>query len=192
MVLIAATFPIASSQPFAAAPTPRYSSVKLPQGYQTNFVHYATVQRSDGTTRNIFINPEAVEALKTGDRDLPDYTIIVIEGFYALKDAAGAYLLDNNGRYETGAAFEMLHVLEKRYDWTAADFVSENRSGQWNFGSFDTANGNFFDENMSACFHCHNATDRTDFLYSTTLLRHYLQTGQTQFFVCDLPDRIAC
>jgi hypothetical protein len=101
-------------------------------------------------------------------------------------------VLDENGRYENGDAFEMLHVLEKRADWAATDFVSENRIGQWNFGSFNTANGEFFDENMSACFHCHNATERTDFLYSAPLLRDYIQTGQTQFLLCDLPDRIAC
>jgi hypothetical protein len=193
MILIAATaFPAASSQVVNETALPRYSSVKLPQDYQTAFVHYATVQRSDGTSRNIYINPEAIEAIKAGNRLLPEHTIIVIEGFYARKDSVDEYLLDNNSRYENGDAIEMLHVLEKRTDWTDADFVSENRIGQWNFGSFNMANGDFFDENMSACFHCHNATEHTDFLYSAPLLRDYIQTGQTQFLLCDLPDRIAC
>jgi hypothetical protein len=193
MILIAATaFPAASSQVVNEAALPRYSGVKLPQDYQTAFVHYARVQRSDGTSRSIYINPEAIEAIKAGSRLLPEHTVIVIEGFYARKDGDGEYVLDDNGRYENGDAIEMLHVLEKRANWADVDFVSENRIGQWNFGSFNTATGDFFDENMSACFHCHNATEHTDFLYSVSLLGSYIQTGQTQFLLCDLPDRIAC
>ncbi len=192
MILIAATFSPAPLQALTEADLPRYSSVKLPQDYQNAFIHYATVQRSDGTSRNIYINPQAIEAIKAGNRFLPENTIIVIEGFYAQKDDDDKYLIDNNGRYENGDAFEMLHVLEKRNDWATTDFVDENRIGQWNFGSFNTANGDFFDENMSACFHCHNATERTDFLYSASLLGGFIQSGQTQFLLCDLPDRIAC
>jgi hypothetical protein len=192
MILIALTFSPTPSQAISETGFPLYSDVKLPQNYQTAFVHYATVQRSDGTSRNIYINPEAIEAIKAGNRLLPEHTVIVIEGFYARKDSNDTYLLDNNGRYENGDAFEMLHVLEKRYDWSESDFVSENRIGDWNFGSFNMLNGNFFDESMSACFHCHNATEHTDFLYSAPLLRDFIQTGQTQFLLCDLPDRIAC
>jgi len=192
MILTAVTILPTPSQALNETGFPPYSSVKLPQDYQTGFVHYATVQRSDGTSRNIYINPEAIEAIKAGNRLLPAHTVIVIEGFYARKNSDDAYLLDDNGRYENGDAFEMVHVLEKRTDWSEKDFVSENRIGDWNFGSFNTANGTFFDENMSACFHCHNATEHSDFLYSAPLLRDFIQSGQTQFLLCDLPDRIAC
>lgn len=192
MILIAVTFSPEPSQALSEAGFPLYSGVTLPQNYQTAFVHYATVQRSDGTSRNIYINPEAIEAIKAGNRLLPEKTVIVIEGFYARKNSDDTYLLDSNGRYENGDSFEMLHVLEKRYNWSDGDFVSENRIGEWNFGSFNTGNRDFFDEKMSACFHCHNATEHTDFLYSAPLLRDFIQTGQPQFLLCDLPDRIAC
>ena len=192
MVLIAAIIPTPLPTTSADGVLPRYSSVRLPANYAEQFVQYATVQRIDGTIRHIYINPEAIEAIQNGSRRLPNHTVIVIEGFDALQDTAGKYVVNDLGQFETGAPFEMLHVLEKRDDWAAADFVSENRIGQWNFGSFDTDTGGYFDENMSACFHCHNATDRTDFLYSAPLLSRFIQTQQVQFLACNLPDRIAC
>jgi len=150
------------------------------------------VQRPDGTIRDLYINSEAVDRLRSGSSILPNQTIIVIEGYCALKDAGGKYVLDKAHHYAKGEPFEMVHVLEKRADWAASDFVSDNRSGKWNFGSFSTATGAPYDENMSACFHCHNATSQTDFLYSYPLLSRYVLTGQTQFFLCNLPDRLAC
>lgn len=189
MVLIAATIQPTPSQP---AELTRYSAVTLPVDYQARFVHYATVQRPDGTIRNLYINPESMSSLmNSGGFAPPVNTVIVIEGFYALKNADGNYVTDSAGHYVSGAPFEMIHVLEKRSNWGAGDFVDDNRVGQWNFGSFDAAGGHY-DENMSACFHCHNATSRTDFLYSALLLRQYARTEQTQFFLCDLPDRLAC
>jgi len=192
MVFTAAVaFPSAPSKA-SVSPTPPYSAVNFPSQYRTQFIQYATVQRPDGTIRNLYINPEAITFIKRGSAFLPDNTVIVIDGYYALKTSAHEYQFDGNGRYVNGDSFEMLHVIEKRDDWTPADFVGENRIGNWNFGSFDMATGGYFDENMSACFHCHNATSQTDFLYSASLLGRYLQTGEVQFFICDLPDRIAC
>ena len=188
MVFIAATI---SPSPTQSSETPRYSAVQLPADYKTRFIQYATVQRPDGTIRNLYINPESIDHLR-GGLTLPSDTTIVIEGYYALKNAAGDYLQDSTGHYVIGEPFEMIHVLEKRNDWTTADFMDDNRIEEWNFGSFDSASGGYYDENMSACFHCHNATSRTDFLYSASLLRQYLRTEEIQFFTCDLPDRIAC
>jgi hypothetical protein len=189
MVVIAITI-----TPTASAPTEpaEYSGVRLPADYETRFIQYAAVQRPDGTSRRLYINPEAIDAIKNGSTQLPNNTIIVIDGYYAQSDTDGGYEVDPTGRYINGDEFEMLHVIEKRNNWSAADFVSENRVGNWNFGSFDTRTGGYYDENMSACFHCHNATSRTDFLYSLPLLRQYLTTQEIQFFVCDLPDRLAC
>ncbi|MEO8611806.1 MAG: cytochrome P460 family protein [Chloroflexota bacterium] len=188
MVFIAATISPTPSQPQAA---PQYSAVQLPVDYKTRFNQYATVQRPDGTIRNLYIDPDSEDYLRNSFA-LPSGTIIVIEGYYALKNAAGEYLQDSDGRYVLGEPFEMIHVLEKRNNWSEADFVDDNRIGEWNFGSFDTKTGKHYNENMSACFHCHSPTSRTDFLYSASLLGQYLRSGQVPYFFCDLPDRIAC
>jgi hypothetical protein len=190
MALMAAIL-LPSPSEIIADVTLRYSGVKLPQQYQTSLIHYATVQRPDGTLRDIYVNPQAIEALKMGNYGLPDNTVIVIDGYYALKDEGSNYVL-SNGHYIKDIPFEMIHVLEKKADWAVEDFVNDNRIGDWNFGSFDMAADGYYDENMSACFHCHNATPQTNFLYSHPLLRRYALTGETQFFLCNLPDRIAC
>jgi hypothetical protein len=185
MVFLAASLPATGGEPS------KYSAVRLPEDYAQNLVHYATVQRIDGTIRNLYVTQNGVERLAMGQYPLPDRTVIVIEGFYAQQDNDGNYQTDENGHYLKGEPFEMVHVLEKRTDWRDADFVVENRIGQWNFGSFDGQAGHF-DEEMSACFNCHNATSRTDFLYTYPLLREYARTQQLQYLVCNLPDRIAC
>jgi hypothetical protein len=190
MVFIAATISPSPSDAQSSA-VPRYSGVQFPADYKIRFVKYATVQRPDGTIRNLYINPENIDDLRNSLL-LPSGTTIVIEGYYALKNAAGDYLEDTSGHYVIGEPFEMIHVLEKRSDWSPDDFVDDNRIGQWNFGSFDPKTGGHYDENMSACFHCHSPTSRTDFLYSGALLRQYLRTDEIEYFLCDLPDRIAC
>lgn len=172
-------------------PQHKISGVAYPENYRENLVHYATVDRADGTTRDLYISPNALDFLdKRGI--IPPNTVIVIEAYDALRDADNTPIEDSQGHFIKGAPMAMLHVLEKREDWSADDFVSGARIGDWNFGSFGVENQQPFDENLTACFNCHNPTPQTDFLYSFPLLARYLRTGQVQYSYCDLPDRLAC
>src|SRR5688572_5475452 len=120
---------LAVSQPGVTESASAYSAVQLPDNYRENLAHYATVQRSDGTIRDIYATQTAVDRLATGRYTLPDGTIIVIEGYYAQTDSEGAYVTDADGHYVKGEPFEMIHVLEKRGNWQTADFAVENRIG---------------------------------------------------------------
>lgn len=175
----------------SAAPTdyPDYSNVKYPQGYRTAFHIYATVQRPDGTIRDIYINDVGVQGLRTGG--IPSGTIIAIEGFNALVEENGKYVTDELGRYVKGSALPMIHVREKRANWAPTDFVSNARNGLWNSASFDFQSGELFEESLSACFHCHN-TAPDDFLYTLPLLQAYAETEQQQFLACTTTGRTAC
>lgn len=86
----------------------------------------------------------------------------------------------------------MIHVREKRADWQPGDFVNSLRSGDWNFGSFDAATGQPFDESISACFNCHNASGQPEFLFSFDLLQAYRASGETQYIICEFTGRTAC
>jgi hypothetical protein len=176
----------------ACAPQSKFkaSSVGLPENYRDEFLHYATIARADNTVRDLFISPNLLTSSRQSS--IPDNTTIVIEAYYAQLDDAGNPLLDDNGQYLKGEAMEMIHVAEKRPDWRPGDFVSEARVGKWNFGSYGFESRQHFDEDLNACFNCHIATRGTDFIYSLPLLVAYLRSGQTQYFYCDLPDRIAC
>lgn len=169
----------------------RASGVSYPENFRDTFVRYATIDRIDGTVRDIYISPDALDNL-SGRGALPDGSVILVDAYYAQHDADGELLFDEVGHLIKGEPFEMFHVLEKRADWQPEAFVSDARVGNWNFGSFETHTGKPFDENLTGCFHCHNPAAQTDFVYSLPLLARFLLSNEVQYFYCDLPDRLAC
>ena len=167
------------------------SNVTYPVDYRTDFVRFLTVDRLDATVRDLYINPEALDEIRLG-RPLPENTIFVIEGYHAEVDENNDPIPGPDGRYIKAAPFNMLHVAQRRSNWTDADFPSVVRAGRWNFGSFDVNSGNRFDEDLAACFNCHQAMANTDFLYSTEHLLDYLRTDQPQYMYCNLRQRVPC
>ncbi|MBZ0302090.1 MAG: cytochrome P460 family protein, partial [Anaerolineae bacterium] len=141
--------------------------------------------------RDLYINPEAVAALRQG-QPLPENTIIVIEGYHAEVGSDGNPVQGVDGHYLKAAPLAMLHVAHRRSDWTDADFPSVVRAGRWNFGSFDVQSGARFDEDLSACFNCHQAMIQTDFLYTTADLLRYVRTQEPQYQFCNLRRRLPC
>lgn len=173
-------------------PPTQYSAVNFPNQYRETFVHYATIDRIDGLVRDVYVLPAALESLRAG-RSLPDGTVIVIEGYYAQEDANGQPLVDEQGHFLRGEPLEMVHVAEKRFDWSPDDFTSVARAGSWNFASYIYGTQARFNEDMNACFNCHNAESALPSnVYSMPLLLRYVREGQTQYFYCKLPERIAC
>lgn len=188
-----AAAPVPSATP-QAPPAPQFpvSGMTYPADFRERFVQYATVERSDGTSRDLYIHPDALRRYSVG-RALPEGTIIVIEGYHALPGADGrGYQTGADGRYQRGEPLEAVHVIEKRGGWRDTDFVSELRAGGWNFGTFDARSGQPFNENTISCFNCHNGTPQTDFLQSRALLDRYAVSGLVQYFYCDLPGRLGC
>lgn len=177
----------------AAAESDRFpdSAVPYPEGYRAAFVHYLTVDRPDATVRDIYISPEAITALRLG-QPLPENTVIVIEGYAAQVDAAGQPLAGPDGRYLRAEPLDMLHVAHRRSGWAEGDYPSVARAGRWNFGSFDTKTGAPFDEDLAACFNCHQTMSGTDFLYTTEHLLQYARTEEPQYLFCNLRRRVPC
>jgi len=124
--------------------------VAYPRNYQQDFTRYETVQRPDGTIRDVYINPVGLNAIRSY-HILPIGTEIVIEAYNALKNADGKYVTDAEGHYVKGDPMPMIHVREKRDDWTDDDFTSNARNGGWNYGSFYTATGAIYHESLNAC-----------------------------------------
>ena len=189
-VLAALNTPPQTPIPSSPTPHPLHSGVTLPPNYRADYIHYATVQRPDGTIRDIYINPEGLKVAQ--QYIFPEQTTIVIEGYYAARDDNGKFRLDENGHYIRGEYFEAVHVRQKRFDWLPGDFVSEARNGYWNYGSFETKTGQPFDESITACFNCHHASEQQDFLFTYPQLLRYTVSGEPQFFICNLTGRSAC
>lgn len=164
------------------------SGVQLPADFRDTLVHYATVERRDGTIRDLYINAEAVEAVRNRGF-LPDDTIMVIEGFDGQRDDDGELLIDTDGHYVKDTPLEMIHVAHQNSQWQAEDFVDDTRLANWNFGSFNSASLNPFDEPIAPCFQCHSPHGGP---FTLNTLRSFAQTGELQYVYCDQTGRSPC
>lgn len=175
----------------------------LPANYQQTFVHYATVDRADAITRNLYIHPDSLAQLEAG-QPLPEGTQIIIEAYDALRDDDGQLMRDAQGRLIKGDMRPNVHIAEKRDNWSLTDLPTSARVGDWNFASFDTSLDAIeqtgittfphFDENLNDCFTCHDnsATPRLDFVFTRRDIDTFARTGEPQYILCNLPERVPC
>ena len=167
------------------------NGVPYPADYAASYIHYATIDRGDATIRDLYVSPRALQGLRSSGR-LPHDSVLVIELWQAAVDGDGEPLLDAAGRLRKGAMQSTLHVAHKRMHWDEADFPGAARAGNWNFGSFERESGARIDEDLVACFNCHQATSRSDFLYSARELARFAMSDATQYFHCNLSRRSPC
>ncbi len=174
----------------APVPQPAAGPMSLPPDYRTQFVHYATVDRSDAVSRNLYIDPASLAALRAG-QPLPEGTRIIIEAFDGEPGPAG--------RLRQTQVQPFVHMAEKRSTWRIEDLQTAVRVGDWNFASFDQTTGqpapaDAPGENLNDCFVCHDvsATARRDFVFTQRLLAAYARTGTLQYERCGLPERLPC
>lgn len=163
----------------------------LPENYREAFIHFATVDRSDAKTRKLYINLEAMNALRAGD-SLPDRTILVIEAYQAALGSGGEVLRDAAGRFIADQLVPEIHMAERRSTWRIEDLAASSRVGDWNFGAFDFETGAANRSELSDCFSCHEGASSRDFVFSLPELRAYARMGEVQYRTCGLPERIPC
>ncbi len=160
--------------------------------FPQDFVQYARVDRLDAMVRDLFISAEALAAARAG-RPMPYGSTIAIVAYQAQRGADGVPLRDEQGHLVRGESPGIVHVAQKRGDWQAQDFPGGTVPlfDEWNFGSF-ALNGERHDEDLLACINCHNTTGREDPLWSNTLLRRFISSGEVQYFYCELSGRSPC
>ena len=72
--------------------------VKFPEGYQTQFVRYTTVDKLERKTiRFMYVNPESLSSAKP-NQPAPYGTVIIMEDHKATLDADGNLVMDARGR----------------------------------------------------------------------------------------------
>jgi len=152
----------------------------LPTDYRETLTQYATVERPDARSRDIFISPGAAQMVANNSTArLPSGTTIVIEA-HRLRGGQRDGIADN------------IHVAVKRDDWQTTDYQNAERAGDWNFFSFDPDTGQLTDERMFDCFDCHANNSRIDFIFSRGELATFGQRGEVVQSFCRLPDRLPC
>ncbi len=166
-------------------PSPTYQlgrePIELPLNYREQFVHYATVERSDGVIRHLYISPQAIQSILNGE-ELPERTMVIIEAYRPIPDNPSMHYLDPE-----------VHVAESRSTWQIADLAASSRVGTWNFGAFNAENGQpITDTALNDCFSCHESVSSRNFLFSNPQLEAYAQTGKTQYSYCPRAGRAIC
>lgn len=176
----------------AAAPTvsatyaPGREPIELPLDYRDSLVHYATIDRIDGTSRDLYISPQAIDAINNG-LSVPERTLVLIEAFETSSEKGA------NGHLLRAAADPEVHVAEARSTWQIADLAATSRVGDWNFGAFDGRDGSVVTETgLNDCFSCHEGASTRNFLFSEPLIEAFIETGEVQYVFCRRSGRSRC
>ena len=142
--------------------------VEVQSKYDRPLAHYATVSRSDGSFRQMFVNEETISkgtaepnaAIQPG-KPLPNGTLIVMETWYSPENLGTV-------------------------------FVKQKQNGEWQYGSFSPDLPDYQMHFSGSCHSCHAPFPETDFTLTKPLLEAALQTRQVQTAHCDLAGRTPC
>jgi hypothetical protein len=89
----------------ALSPTPNATvdELQIQPKYDRTLAHYATVSRSDGSFRQMFVNSDAIAAIQPGE-PLPDGTLLVMETWYSPKNLGTVFIKQKqNGEWQYGS-----------------------------------------------------------------------------------------
>lgn len=77
--------------------------VEVQSKYDRPLAHYATVSRSDGSFRQMFVNEEAIAFIQPGE-PLPDGTLLVMETWYSPENLGTVFVKQKqNGEWQYGS-----------------------------------------------------------------------------------------
>ena len=147
--------------------------VAFPEGYQTHFVRYTTVDKPKRkTVRFMYVNPESLAKAKA-NQPAPHGTVLIIEDHKAKLDAAGNPVTDARGRFIPTSEITNIFVQEKQPGW-GAEYPAAKRNGEWEYSWFN-AKGVLRTEafvKFDNCFACHKENAEFDdytFTFATFL-----------------------
>ncbi|MGH9660103.1 MAG: cytochrome P460 family protein [Bryobacteraceae bacterium] len=151
-------------------PAPTVDRVGFPTGYENWPVLYVYDRPDNRSVRTIYANPVAFAVEDGQQSNYPYGSILVMQTWACLRDAAGNCVLDENGRFQKNpAAAPTLFVMRKEKGFGEA--YGPNRTGEWEYvayrpdGAYQTTPQNSF-----ACAACHTEAQKNyDFTYRTLL-----------------------
>ena len=167
--------------------------VPFPQDYRARLVKYAVVDRVDGMSRDLYVSPAAIEALKR-DPDLKEFQAGVL---FALdvhsaraigrdpRTHSPRFEITRDGRLVRSKDEHILHLMQKM----RPGFGSQN----WAFGGFDPATAEPLKLQLPGdCSLCHQAAVVSDMTFSFNLLKRFAAAGAVQYRLCSQPGRQPC
>jgi hypothetical protein len=169
------------------------SLVPFPRDYKTTLVKYAVVDRADGMSRDLYVSPDAIHALKR-DHALQEFPVGVL---FAL-DVHSAKLVGRDPatrapRFEVTASRHLVRSKDERTLHLMQKLQPGFGSQNWTFGGFDPVTAEPLKLQLPGdCLFCHQAALVSDMTFSLTLLKRFVATGAVQYSFCAQPGRQPC
>ena len=155
-----------TAPPADATPT----RVEFPKDFVKTFKLYDKVDKADRKiTRYLYVNPEALAAIKPGE-PLPNGTVLVMEDHGVALEAGGNAIKGKDGRLQPTARIRAFAVMEKRTGWGETNpFPGDKDNGDWEYASFKP-DGSPNPIKLDACYACHLPQKGVDFIFSSVKL----------------------
>ena len=160
-----------SSQPGAASsaksaflPNLAKTSVGFPEGYQSTFTKYYTLNfPATKQVRYYFANPAALQAAKDG-KDLPNGAYLFAEVHSAKLDADNKPVTGSDGFF---VADKLLFYTAMARDagW-GKEIPDMLRNDEWNYSVFTTAKQHRPGVNQAECLACHKPLDKVSYTFT--------------------------
>ena len=167
--------------------------VSYPRDYRAAMVKYAVVDRSDGMSRDLYVSPDAIDALRRDPRlhEFPAGVLFALDVHSARvvgrdpKTRAPIFEATADGHLVRSKDERTLHLMRK----IQPGFGSQN----WAFGGFDPGSAAPLKLQLPGdCLLCHQAAVVSDMAFSLALLKRFTATGALQYSFCAQPGRQSC
>ena len=154
----------ASSAKSAFLPNLEKTGVTFPEGYQSSFARYHTINfPTTKQVRYYYANPAAVKAAKEGT-DLPNGAVLFAEVYSAKLDADKKPVTGSDGFF---VADQLLFYTAMARDagW-GKDIPDMLRNEEWNYAVFSTAKQHRPGVNQAECLACHKPLDKVSYTFT--------------------------
>jgi cytochrome c553 len=140
------------------------TGVAFPEGYQSSFVKYHTINfPATKQVRYYYGNKAAVEAARAG-KPLPDGSVLFAEVYSAKLDADKKPITGANGFYEADKLL-FYTAMQRDAGWGKA-IPDALRNDDWNYAVFTTDKKHRPGVNQAECLACHKPLDKTSYTFT--------------------------
>lgn len=140
------------------------SSVTFPEGYQSSFTKYHTINfPATKQVRYYFANKAAVQAAKEG-KPLPDGSVLFAEVYAAKLDADQKPVMGGDGFYV--AEKLLFYTAMARGPGWGKDIPDMLRNEDWNYSVFTLDKQHRPGVNQAECLACHKPLDKVSYTFT--------------------------
>lgn len=140
------------------------SRVAFPEGYQSSFVKYHTINfPATKQVRHYYANPAALQAAREG-KPLPNGSVLFAEVYSAKLDPGKNPVTGADGFYEADKLL-FYTAMQRDADW-GKEFPDVLRNDEWNYAVFTLDKKQRPGVNQAECLACHKPLDKASYTFT--------------------------